>query len=184
MNSISPHELHYKMMAGEPFALIDVRTPSEYRNLHVPGAVLEPLDSLDSSRLLQNHSPQTPLYVICQSGTRATQAIRRLQKAGVRLCVLVEGGTAGWAAAGLPVERQPGTTISLERQVRIVAGTLVLAGTLLGMFWNRFFLGLPAFIGAGLVFAGITDTCGLGMLLARMPWNRAAVESRKCECAK
>ena len=73
--------------------------------------------------------------------------------------------------------------MSLERQVRIVAGALVLAGTLLGIFWNRLFLGLPALIGGGLVFAGITDTCGLGMLLARMPWNRAGVQPCECECS-
>jgi hypothetical protein len=60
----------------------------------------------------------------------------------------------------------------------------VLAGTLLGLFWNRFLLGLPLFVGGGLVFAGITDTCGMGMLLARMPWNRTGSDSSNCECAK
>lgn len=183
MNSISPPELHRKMAAGEPLALLDVRTPAEYRTIHVPGAVLEPLDSLDPCRLVQNFSEAAPLYVLCQSGTRAKQAIKRLETAGLRHCVLVEGGTAGWVDAGLPVERGARACMSLERQVRIAAGALVLTGTLLGLFWNRFLLGLPLFVG-GLVFAGITDTCGMGMLLARMPWNRAGAESSKCECAK
>jgi rhodanese-related sulfurtransferase len=180
MNSISPRQLHLKIAAGQPVALLDVRTPREYQCAHVAGALLEPLDSLDPLRLSRCFSPDTPLYVLCQSGTRARQAINRLEKAGVGSCVLVEGGTAGWIHAGLPVERQPGTSISLERQVRMVAGTLVLAGTLLGVFWNRLFLALPAFVGRGLLFAGITDTCGMGMLLARMPWNRGGTQS--CEC--
>lgn len=183
MNSISPPELHRKIAAGEPVALIDVRTPSEYRHTHVPGAVLEPLDSLDSTRLARCVSQKQPLYVLCQSGTRAEQAIHRLERAGARFCVLVKGGTAGWVQAGLPVERGPGMGISLDRQVRIVAGALVLAGTLLGLCWNHLWLGLPAFIGAGLLFAGLTDTCGMGMLLARMPWNRTGAESNHCRCS-
>ena len=184
MNSISPGELHRKMAAGEPLAVLDVRTPAEYHATHVPGAVLEPLDSLEPRRLAQNFSGGAPLYVLCQSGTRAKQAIKRLETAGLRCCVLVEGGTSGWVEAGLPVERQSRTCITLERQVRIAAGTLVLAGTLLGLLWNRFMLGLPLFVGGGLVFAGLTDTCGMAMLLARMPWNRAGFQSRKCECVK
>jgi rhodanese-related sulfurtransferase len=183
MNSISPQELHRKIAAGEPVALLDVRTPSEYHNAHIPGAVLEPLSTLNPARLVQQSSLGKPLYVLCQSGTRARQAIHRLEKAGLPFCVLVEGGTAGWVQAGLPVERGSGASISLERQVRIVAGALVLSGTLLGLFWNRLLFGLPALVGGGLVFAGITDTCGMGMLLARMPWNRAGASSIKCGCS-
>jgi len=180
MNSISPRELHRKMASGAPLALVDVRTPSEYRATHVPGATLEPLHSRDPARVMRETAADGPVYVLCQSGTRARQAINRLERAGLRNCVLVEGGTAGWVQEGFPVERQPGYGMSLERQVRIVAGALVLAGTLLGLFWNRFFLGLPALVGGGLVFAGVTDTCGLGMVLARMPWNQRGAKS--CQC--
>jgi hypothetical protein len=87
--------------------------------------------------------------------------------------VNVEGGTQAWDQAGLPVIRGE-KTISLERQVRIAAGLLVVSGTALGAFVHPYFLGLAAFVGAGLVFAGITDTCGMGMILARMPWNQVA----------
>jgi rhodanese-related sulfurtransferase len=83
----------------------------------------------------------------------------------------VTGGTEAWVDAELPVARGK-KAISLERQVRIVAGLLVLTGSLLGMFVSRWFMGLPAFVGAGLTFAGITDTCGMAMILARMPWNQ------------
>lgn len=183
MNSISPRELHRKMTSGEPLALLDVRTPSEYRATHVPGAVLEPLDSLDPARVSRHFPAEGPLYVLCQSGTRARQAINRLERAGLGRCVLVEGGTAGWVQEGLPVQRQQGFSMSLERQVRIAAGALVLAGTLLGFFWKRFFLGLPAFVGGGLVFAGVTDTCGLAMLLGRMPWNRRGAGSCQRQCS-
>jgi len=181
MNSISPRELHHKMTSGEPFSLVDVRTPSEYWATHIAGAVLEPLDSLDPNRVSRRLSTEGPIYVLCQSGTRARQAINRLERAGIRHCVLVEGGTAGWVREGFPVEKQKRGNVSLERQVRIVAGALVLSGTLLGIFWNRLALGLPAIVGAGLVFAGITDTCGMGMLLARMPWNRSGTGS--CQCS-
>jgi rhodanese-related sulfurtransferase len=160
---------------------MDVRTPSEYWATHIPGAVLEPLDSLDPNRVSSGLSTEGPIYVLCQSGTRARQAINRFERAGIRRCILVEGGTAGWVREGLPVERQQRVSVSLERQVRILAGALVFSGTLLGIFWNRLALGLPLFVGGGLVFAGITDTCGMGMLLARMPWNRSGAGS--CQCA-
>ncbi|HWX22114.1 MAG TPA: rhodanese-like domain-containing protein [Candidatus Binatia bacterium] len=182
MTSISPHDLHRKLAAGERLHLLDVRTPREYAEVHVPGAVLEPLDSLDPCRLAQQLSPPAPLYVLCRSGSRARQAIGKLEKAGPRPCILVEGGTLSWVQAGLPVERQPVTGISLERQVRIAAGALVFLGTLLGTFFHRGFLALPAVVGGGLVFAGITDTCGLGMMLARMPWNRRAVPGTDNSC--
>jgi rhodanese-related sulfurtransferase len=183
MTSISPNDLWLKMGAGEKPCLLDVRTPREFARVHVPGASLEPLEHFDAAAVAGRLSAaKRPLYVICQSGTRARSAIGRLEKQGVEGCVLVDGGTQGWIDAGLPVERQAGGGISLERQVRIVAGILVLAGTLLGVFLHSGFLFLSGFVGAGLVFAGITDICGMGMLLARMPWNQ--IKNQNCACAK
>jgi rhodanese-related sulfurtransferase len=101
-------------------------------------------------------------------------ACERLAAAGVASVVNVEGGTLAWEKAGLPVVRGK-KAMSLERQVRIAAGSLVLIGTVLGAFVHPYALGLAGFVGAGLVFAGITDTCGMGMLLARMPWNQVDV---------
>jgi rhodanese-related sulfurtransferase len=98
-------------------------------------------------------------------------ACEKLQAAGYTNVVNVEGGTKAWDEAGLPVVRGQ-KAISLERQVRIAAGTLVLIGALLGYFAHPYWIGLSAFVGAGLIFAGVTDTCGMAMLLARMPWNR------------
>jgi len=184
MNSISPRNLQQKLAAGASLRLLDVRTLAEYAAVHLPQSMLKPLESFDApafAREWKEKPGQT--YVLCQSGTRARNAIRKLEEAGVSDCVLVEGGIAACVTAGLPVERKATRTISLERQVRIAAGTLVLAGTLPGLLVHPAFLALPIFVGAGLVFAGITDICGMGMLLTRMPWNQAG-RNHNASCAR
>jgi len=154
--------------------LIDVRTPVEFREVHVEFARNVPLDQLGPAKLTSGRDGSgIPLYVICRSGGRGKQACEKLVAAGCSNVVNVEGGTQAWDQAGLPVVRGQ-KAISLERQVRIAAGALVLIGSLLGYFAHPYWIGLSAFVGAGLVFAGITDTCGMGMLLARMPWNRVS----------
>ena len=171
---IKPEELA-KLHEEKGIHLIDVRTPAEFRELHTPIAVNIPLDTLNAEEIkqLQNGNGADPIYVICQSGNRSTRACQKLIEAGVTNVVSVEGGTTVWAQQGLPVIRGK-KTISLERQVRIAAGFLVLLGASLGMFINPWFSGLSAFVGAGLMFAGITDTCGMAMLLAKMPWNQVS----------
>lgn len=173
MNTISPHALNEKYASGVAVRLIDVRTPAEFRAAHVPFAENRPLESLDPAAVVRacNGASSGPLYVICQKGGRGANACLKLTAAGLAQVVNVEGGTAAWEAAGLPVVRGK-QTISLERQVRIAAGLLVLVGSALGYFVHPYWIGLAAFVGAGLTFAGITDTCGMGMLLARMPWNQ------------
>jgi rhodanese-related sulfurtransferase len=175
MTSITPQLLQQKIVAGENPYMLDVRTPREYAQVHVPGAILEPLETFQIARVKGQtlNSPDAPLYVLCQSGSRARQAITRLKAAGVSQCVLLEGGTLAWIEAGLPVERKAVKGISLERQVRIAAGLLVLVGTVLGAFVHPVILGLPAFVGSGLIFAGVSDKCGMALVLASMPWNRA-----------
>jgi rhodanese-related sulfurtransferase len=110
--------------------------------------------------------------LLCRSGGRAQKAAEKFLREGFNESVVVTGGTQAWIDAGLPVERGTIKVMSLERQVRIVAGSLVFIGVVLGWFVHRGFFGLSAFVGAGLVFAGITDFCGMGLLLARMPWNK------------
>lgn len=174
MTTITPQELYKLRLAGQSIALLDVRTPAEFRELHADGALSAPLEHLDPHGVLNKFSlsPDQPLYVICQAGGRSRKACDKLAGVGISV-VNVEGGTQAWAAARLPVVRGQ-KTMSLERQVRIAAGSLVLLGAVLGYFVHPYFIGLAAFIGGGLVFAGVTDTCGMGMLLARMPWNQAA----------
>lgn len=177
VTTISPKQLSDMVQAGKSVELIDVRTPVEYREVHVEGARNVPLDQLNATQLAaaQNGSDQ-PLYVICRSGGRGKQACEKLHAAGYLHVVNVEGGTQAWDQAGLPVVRGK-KAISLERQVRITAGSLVLLGTL-GALVNPYWIGLAGFVGAGLVFAGITDTCGMGMMIARMPWNQVPKGSR------
>lgn len=171
MDSITVHQLDEFHKQGE-VQLLDVRTPVEYREVHIPFARNVPLNQLGSrAPSAQDNGSGQPLYVICNTGKRSTQACEKLRGLGHSQVVNVEGGTQAWIEAGLPVTRGK-KAMSLERQVRIAAGLLVLVGALLAIFVNVYFALLSAFVGAGLTFAGITDTCGMGLLLARMPWNQ------------
>lgn len=170
VTTMSPKQLHDLVQSGTEVELIDVRTPVEYREVHVGFARNVPLDQLDATQLASGRNGSEPLYVICRSGSRGKQACEKFLASGYTNVVNVEGGTQAWDQAGLPVIRGQ-KAISLERQVRIVAGLLVLIGSVLGAFVSPYWIGLSAFVGAGLMFAGITDSCGMGMILARMPWN-------------
>lgn len=171
LSTIEPQQLHHQARSGHHVTVIDVRTPAEFREVHFPAARNVPLDRLDPAALRDFlPEPSAPVYVICRSGNRAAKACEQLAAAGLN-AINVSGGIQAWEQAGLPVLRGK-KTISLERQVRIAAGTLVLVGIALGALVHPSLYGLAAFVGAGLVFAGITDTCGMGLLLARMPWNQ------------
>ena len=178
--AITPQELAGLCRKGRKIDLIDVRTPVEYREVHLEIARNVPLDQLDAAALMQagNGSANEPLYVICRSGSRGQQACEKFLGAGFPNVVNIEGGTMACVEAGLPVVRGQ-KAVSLERQVRIAAGSLVLAGVALS-FIHPAFLGLSAFVGAGLVFSGITDTCGMGLILARMPWNQCGRSTTSC----
>jgi len=110
----------------------------------------------------------------CKSGIRTAAACERLATAVNGSPLVLEGGVDAWAAAGLPVAEDASQPIEIMRQVQIAAGALVLAGLALGLLVHPAFLGLSAFVGAGLVFAGVTGFCGMARLLSFAPWNRAA----------
>lgn len=158
------------LVAQPTSSVIDVRTPVEFAEVHVPQAHNIPLDELNPSALML--AKDQPIYLLCRSGQRATKAAEKLAKEGFAQLIVVAGGTLAWIEANLPVTRRAAKVISLERQVRIAAGAIVLAGVLLAHFANPNFIWLSGFVGVGLVFAGIADFCGMGMLLAKMPWNR------------
>ena len=168
---ISVEEL--KKLDGQDKIFVDVRSPAEYRSVRVQGAVNLPLNSItcaDVKKLIGDK--QNPaIIILCGKGGRARKAAEILQAGSFNLLV-VEGGTNACVDANLPIEKGSGTTISIERQVRIGAGSLVCLGLVLGHFVNPYFYFLSAFIGAGLVFAGVTDWCGMGLLIARAPWNK------------
>ena len=171
--TISCRELNDLCQSGQIVDLIDVRTPVEFREVHSVYARNVPLDSLkpDAVMTARGDAAEQPLYVICRSGNRSGKACEAFVAAGFTNIVNVEGGTKAWDEAGYSVKRGK-KAMSLERQVRIAAGFLVFTGTLLGAFQHEYWLGIPAFVGAGLMFAGITDTCGMGMLISKMPWNQ------------
>jgi rhodanese-related sulfurtransferase len=181
---ITPQELAELCKAGKKIDLVDVRTPVEFQEVHIANARNVPLDQLDPASLMQarHYSSNEALYLICRSGRRGQQACEKLLKAGFSNVVNIEGGTMACVEAGLPVVRGK-KAISLERQVRLAAGLLVLLGAILS-FVHPAFIGLSAFVGAGLVFAGVTDTCGMGMMLARMPWNQVKESPSPCSSKK
>jgi rhodanese-related sulfurtransferase len=166
-STLSPHELAQLCQSGANVDLIDVRTPVEFREIHLDVARNVPLDRLDPAAVMQarNGSQDEPLYVICRSGSRGQKACEQFLKAGFTSVINIEGGTMACEQAGLPVVRGK-KAISLERQVRILAGFLVVLGAVLSRTVHPDVIWLSAFIGAGLMFAGITDTCGMGMMLA------------------
>lgn len=152
--------------------LIDVREAGEHASEHVAGSHLVPLSELDARA---DSLPQGQLVLLCRSSQRARMAAQTLAKIGRVSLAVVDGGLNGWVAEGLPAERPVGASRAwaMERQVRFAAGSIVAVGTALAYFISPYLLVVPAFIGCGLVFSAVTDTCGMAMVLARMPWNRA-----------
>lgn len=153
--------------------LLDVRTAGEFAAAHIPGAYNVPLDALAEHSREIHSVTGAPVVLVCQSGQRARKADDSLRSLGMPNLYILDGGVNAWTAAGLEVTRGA-RRISLERQVRIAAGAMGASGAFLALFVNPLFAIVPAFVGSGLVFAAITDTCTMGMMLARLPYNRSA----------
>ncbi|AKG21173.1 rhodanese-like domain-containing protein [Calothrix sp. 336/3] len=169
LQTVNPQTLK-KLLEEQNVTLIDVREPGEYAGEHIPGAGLVSLSQFDPRKVPQDEDTQVILY--CRSGNRSTMAAQKLFDTGFTKVTHLEGGMGAWKQAGYPTKINQNAPMSLMRQVQIVAGSLVLAGTLLGAFVSPWFLLLSGFVGAGLMFAGITDTCALGILLAKLPYNQ------------
>lgn len=163
--------LYNKIINGENVQLVDVRESSEYEGKRIKGSISAPLSRFEKNPGVMDRSCHS--YIICQSGKRASLYAEKLLKQGHDNFTVVEGGLNAWIEAGYHVEKGESKVWILERQVRFVAGLLVLLGVVLSIVFNPVFLILPGIVGAGLVFAALTDTCGMAMLLARMPWNQA-----------
>jgi rhodanese-related sulfurtransferase len=178
VNTISPSSLGALLDKEEPVNLIDVRTPAEYRSGHAIGAISIPLDDSLPEKLTErlgnpHAGKQQPLFLTCQSGFRANKAAEQLRNAGFDNLFLLDGGTEAWKKAGLPMQRC-GSAISLERQVQIVIGTLLVLKVFFGFTVHELFFAAIPIIGAGLIVAGITRWCGMTRFLAMMPWNQGA----------
>lgn len=149
---------------------IDVRSAGEYGSGHIPGAVNIPMDQIEAR--VDDLLPNVPIVLVCQAGKRARMVAGLLEPCRSDVTVL-DGGTEAWHRAGLPLVTSVKSRFSLERQVRLIAGILVLIGVVLSLAINRNWIYLAAFVGVGLTFAGLTDMCLMAGLLLRMPWNQA-----------
>jgi rhodanese-related sulfurtransferase len=170
---ISPQVLAELIQAQPDVRLLDVRTPGEFESAHISGAYNVPLDTLPEHTREIRTVTEAQIVLVCQSGQRAGKAEDALRAAGMSNLHVLEGGVNAWIAAGYEIARGR-KRISLERQVRIAAGALAATGGLLALFVNPLFAAIPAAIGSGLVFAGLTDTCLMGMMLSRLGYNRPA----------
>ncbi|WP_030991690.1 rhodanese-like domain-containing protein [Streptomyces sp. NRRL WC-3744] len=170
--TFDPRQAHARL---HELTVIDVRTPGEYAGGHVPGALNIPLDQLDRAVPdVRTAAERGDVLVVCASGARSENACRVLAEHGIATATLA-GGTAAWTARGYDTHRPEAATKatwSMERQVRFTAGTVVLLGLLLGLAVHPAFQLLSAGIAGGLVFSAVTDTCGMAVMLARLPHNR------------
>jgi len=182
MISIIPLELQKRLSQNPELTLVDVRTPVEFEGEYIEGSINVPLDQINPTDFLNKNSyPKAhKVYLICQSGQRAQHVAKLFDKEGLGGAVVVEGGITEWIKEGFKVKRGQTKVISLERQVRIAAGSFILLGVILSKILNPAFIWLSAFIGAGLINAGVTNWCGMGLLLARLPWNQRSKVNQCC----
>ena len=171
--TIDPREAARRVESGSG-VLIDVRTPAEFREIHAEAAINHPLDSLDPREVAGRHTGEgerQEIMLICRSGNRSQTACQAFRDIGLSSAVSVDGGTLAWESAELPVVRGR-KAVSLDRQMRITAGSLVVLGAILGATVHPAGYLLSALIGAGLIYAGVSDSCPMSSGLAKMPWNR------------
>lgn len=176
MSIISSHEFDRLRSERPDLRVVDVRTPGEFAAGHIAGSYNVPLPTLAEHQSELQQPGVGPVVLVCKSGRRATAGETALRAAGLVQVHVLDGGMDAWQAAALPVARvdAQGVPWTIERQVRLVAGSIVLVSIALSLVWPqaRFVAGA---IGLGLVVAALTNTCTMGALLARLPYNRRAV---------
>ncbi|MGQ0540417.1 MAG: rhodanese-like domain-containing protein [Blastocatellia bacterium] len=153
--------------------IVDVRESAEYAGGRIAGAKLMPLDQIGIRHTELDHSK--PIYVMCRTGRRSVVAQKKLKALGFINVINVMGGFEAWKKEDLPYERDEKAPWAIERQVRFFAGLLVFTGVLLSLFLHPFFIVLSGLVGFGLTFTALIDWCGMGLLLAKMPWNRRTI---------
>ncbi len=160
---------------------LDVRTAGEFGTVHIPGSINRPLGRLNSGEVRALAGSRT-CYVVCQSGERAKTAAAKLDAEGLDVAIL-DGGIEAWKASGREVARGERGVLPLSRQVQTAAGVIALVGCVAGWLVNPAWFGVAAFVGFGLLAAGLTGFCPMAMLLARMPWNAGSAGRTSCEPA-
>ncbi|MEL6363798.1 MAG: rhodanese family protein [Pseudomonadota bacterium] len=171
LTKLTPAEVSAKIAASE-IVLVDVREPDERAREHIPGSVSLPVSSLDTANLSLEAGKGAVFH--CKTGMRTEANCAALATHTTGEAFVLEGGLDGWKAAGFPTEADKSQPIEINRQVQITAGSLVFTGVLLSLAVHPAFVWVSAFVGAGLVFAGVSGTCAMGRMLATMPWNRRA----------
>jgi rhodanese-related sulfurtransferase len=169
-SDVSPHDLHTQLRSSEPVHVIDVREFPEYAAGRIAGALLIPSGEIAGRAGELNRGE--PLVLVCRSGRRSSAAMAKLRELGFTSISQLQGGMDAWQKEGLPVTRDARAPWALERQVRLVAGLLILSGLIGAKFWPPA-IALAWFVPCGLVFAALTDSCAMGMLLSKLPWNRS-----------
>ncbi|QNE73900.1 DUF2892 domain-containing protein [Streptomyces finlayi] len=167
---LTPAVLQQLMTDGNGPRILDVRTPGEFQSTHISGAYNVPLDTLREHRAELLAHIGEDVVLVCRSGARAAQAEQALTEAGLPNLRVLDGGMMAWEMAGAPVNRGP-ERWDLERQVRLIAGSVVLITGITGLFVPGVHLIGTAF-GAGLTFAALSNTCAMGMMLSKLPYNR------------
>ena len=170
--TIDSRDLNERLSSAAPPRVLDVRSPGEFETAHIAGAYNVPLDLLREHRdEIVRHLDQE-VVLVCRSGQRATWAEETLRAAGLDNVHILSGGITAWDAEGFAVNRGP-QRWDLERQVRLVAGSVVVT-SILGSIAAPKLKWVAAAIGGGLTFAALTNTCAMGMALSKLPYNRGA----------
>ncbi|GJL64792.1 MAG: sulfurtransferase [Nitrospirales bacterium] len=173
------HLLNHKFTSRTNQIIVDVRTPGEFEEVHIPGSRNIPLTDLKSAlpelvETAKNHE----LILACRTQNRVKLAYGQLVTHGISNCRILEGGVTQWIAEGKPVVRGK-RGFSLEQQVRLSAGTVIVGGVVLSVLVSSWFLLIPAAAGIGLIHAGWTDSCLMGTMLATLPFNRKKMPTKE-----
>ena len=171
---ISPLDARRRVANGSA-VLVDIREPMEHAREAIPGAQLHSLSSLDPQTLAAISGPHGAAIIFhCQSGKRTGDNAERLRKCSAAEAYILQGGLLGWKDTGYPTSVDRTKPIDMQRQVQIAGGLLIVLSLMLAWFVSPVFLAMAAFVGIGLVFAGVSGWCGMARILGRMPWNRTS----------
>lgn len=169
LTKLSPKDAATRLKTGTS-VLVDIREPDEHAREHIPGAISLPVSALDKADLSLEAGSQAIFH--CKTGMRTDANCTALAAHVEGEAYILEGGLDAWRSVGFPTVKDLKAPLEINRQVQITAGSLILLGVLLGWFVAPAWFGLSAFVGAGLIFAGLSGWCGMATLLQAMPWNR------------
>lgn len=171
LHKLAPHDVAARLRSGSA-VLVDIREPDEFARTHIVGARSMPLAGWEQAHLAID--PAQDVIFTCRTGMRTGANCERLAARVIGDAYVLDGGVDGWVNAGLPVQTDAKAPMEVLRQVQITAGSLVLAGVVLGFTVAPAWFGLSGFVGAGLIFAGVSGSCAMASILQRAPWNRRA----------